>query len=112
MSHQAPPGLETNVVRLRPTATPHPSRVNAVHDFHQAQLSNTDDPAVAVVYFCITAQGQIRSQVVGVEPEHSAALATEIQYIAKRVAEHALGLVEQPLPPRQGNLYPLVGFSA
>lgn len=89
MSHKTATS-KRNVVQLRPDTAPHPERVSAIQDWHLAQ-STSPDPAVAIVYFCITTSGQIRSHSIGVEREHSAVLAQEINSISYRVAEHALG---------------------
>lgn len=77
---------QRNVERLR-NYKPHPSRTDAVKQWHLESISESD-PAVAIIHLSVTASGIIRCKGLGLDPLHAEILLEELDMAKARLTDY------------------------
>jgi hypothetical protein len=89
---------QSETVELKQYA-PHPSRTNSILYWHVDQIRD-QDPAVAILHIAVTANGQIKTVGMGLDPVHAEIILREIDEARARIAEYLM-------PCEPSNVIPL-----
>jgi hypothetical protein len=68
------------------TPRPHPDRIASIRHWHIEQAAS-DPPMVAAIYIAVSADLQVRTSAVAVEPEHAQIILGALDAVTTRLAD-------------------------
>jgi len=78
---------QNETVALKDYDKPHPSRTDEILYWHVDQIRD-QDPAVAILHIAVTANGQVKTVGMGLDPVHAQIIMDEINSALARIAEY------------------------